>query len=183
MGVNSLPKTVTRQRRGCDLNPGLLCLSPARQSLGYRATVRSLLTHSLEGTLPHHSSTDMHRLLWKKQCALPHTETANLWKRLKMQREEPLTYRIHTGGKTDFLILNKIKKVEQYKANNDQNYHFLLWPRKNSQRHIKTCMYLTVAEHSTYTEITDTMHTVQLCDPRWSINTNTTILCLLVTFH
>ena len=30
MGVNSLPKTVTRQRRECDLNPGLLCLSPAR---------------------------------------------------------------------------------------------------------------------------------------------------------
>jgi len=25
MGVNSLPKTVTRQRRGCDLNPGLVC--------------------------------------------------------------------------------------------------------------------------------------------------------------
>jgi len=22
MGVNTLPKTVTRQRRGCDLNPG-----------------------------------------------------------------------------------------------------------------------------------------------------------------
>jgi len=22
MGVNSLPKTATRQRRGCDLNPG-----------------------------------------------------------------------------------------------------------------------------------------------------------------
>ena len=22
MGVNSLPKTVTRQRRGCDVNPG-----------------------------------------------------------------------------------------------------------------------------------------------------------------
>ena len=30
MGVNSLPKTVTRQRRGCDLNPGLLRMSPAR---------------------------------------------------------------------------------------------------------------------------------------------------------
>ena len=28
MGVNSFPRTVTRQRRGCDLNPGL---SPARQ--------------------------------------------------------------------------------------------------------------------------------------------------------
>jgi len=30
MGVNSLPKTVTRQRRDCVLNPGLLRLSPAR---------------------------------------------------------------------------------------------------------------------------------------------------------
>jgi len=30
MGVSSLPKTVTRQRRDCDLNPGLLHLSPAR---------------------------------------------------------------------------------------------------------------------------------------------------------
>jgi len=30
MGVNSLPKTVARQRRVCDLNPGLLRLSPAR---------------------------------------------------------------------------------------------------------------------------------------------------------
>ena len=30
MGVNSSPKTVTRQRRDCDLNPGLLRLSPAR---------------------------------------------------------------------------------------------------------------------------------------------------------
>ena len=29
MGVNSLPKTVTRQRRDCDLNPDLLRLSPA----------------------------------------------------------------------------------------------------------------------------------------------------------
>ena len=38
MGVNSLPETVTRQRRDCDLKPGLLRLSPARQPLGYRAT-------------------------------------------------------------------------------------------------------------------------------------------------
>ena len=30
MGVSSLPKTVTRQHRDCDLNPGLLRLSPAR---------------------------------------------------------------------------------------------------------------------------------------------------------
>jgi len=39
MGVNSLPETVTRQRRNCDLNPGLLRLSPARKPLGYRATL------------------------------------------------------------------------------------------------------------------------------------------------
>ena len=38
MAVSSLPKTATRQRRGCDLNPGLLRLSTARQPLGYRAT-------------------------------------------------------------------------------------------------------------------------------------------------
>jgi len=38
-GCEQLPKTATRQRRGCDLNPGpILRLSPARQSLGYRAT-------------------------------------------------------------------------------------------------------------------------------------------------
>jgi len=30
MGVSSLPKTVTRRRRDCDLNPGLLRPSPAR---------------------------------------------------------------------------------------------------------------------------------------------------------
>ena len=39
MGVNSLPKTVTRQRRDYDLNPGLLRLSPGRLQLGYRATM------------------------------------------------------------------------------------------------------------------------------------------------
>jgi len=30
MGVNSLPKTVTRQYRYCDLNRALLRLNPAR---------------------------------------------------------------------------------------------------------------------------------------------------------
>jgi len=30
MGVNSLPKTVTGQRRDCDLIPGPVRLSPAR---------------------------------------------------------------------------------------------------------------------------------------------------------
>jgi len=37
MGVNSLPKTVTRQRRGCDLN------------LGPTAPVSSTLTTRLQG--------------------------------------------------------------------------------------------------------------------------------------
>jgi len=36
MGVNSLPKTVTRQRRDCDLNP---CpTAPESSTLTYRAT-------------------------------------------------------------------------------------------------------------------------------------------------
>ena len=39
MGVNSLPKTVTRQRRGCDLNPG--------------PTAPAVLLHA------NHSATDM----------------------------------------------------------------------------------------------------------------------------
>ena len=36
MGVNSLPKTVARQRHGCDLNPGLT--APARVSPARHAT-------------------------------------------------------------------------------------------------------------------------------------------------
>ena len=39
MGVNSLPKTVTRQRRGCDLNPGPTAPESSTQPVGYRATV------------------------------------------------------------------------------------------------------------------------------------------------
>ena len=31
MGVNSLPKTVTQQRRGCNLNPG--CTAPESSTL------------------------------------------------------------------------------------------------------------------------------------------------------
>jgi len=38
MGVNSLPKTVTRQRRGCDLNPGPSAPESNTLTLGYRAT-------------------------------------------------------------------------------------------------------------------------------------------------
>ena len=34
MGVNSLPKTVTRQRRGCDLNPGPSAPESSTLSLG-----------------------------------------------------------------------------------------------------------------------------------------------------
>ena len=34
MGVNSLPKTVTRQRGGCDLNPGATAPESSTQPLG-----------------------------------------------------------------------------------------------------------------------------------------------------
>jgi len=39
MGVNSLPKTVTRQRRDCDLNPGPSAPESSTLPLGYRATL------------------------------------------------------------------------------------------------------------------------------------------------
>ena len=42
MGVNSLPKSVTRQRRGCDLNPG----SSAPESSTLR-TLRSVIKYEL----------------------------------------------------------------------------------------------------------------------------------------
>jgi len=38
MCVNSLPKTVTRQRRGCDLNPGPSAPESSTLTVGYRAT-------------------------------------------------------------------------------------------------------------------------------------------------
>ena len=42
MGVNSLPKTVTRQRRGCDLNPGPT--APESSTLTTRLPSHPLLT-------------------------------------------------------------------------------------------------------------------------------------------
>jgi len=46
MGVNSLPKTVTRQRRGCDLNPGPSAPKSSTDSaLGYRANPIIIAVH------------------------------------------------------------------------------------------------------------------------------------------
>jgi len=42
MGVNSLPKTVTRQRRGCDLNPGPS--APESSTLTTRIPSHNLIT-------------------------------------------------------------------------------------------------------------------------------------------
>jgi len=36
-----LPKTVTRQRRGCDLNPGPTALESSTLTIGYRGTLMS----------------------------------------------------------------------------------------------------------------------------------------------
>jgi len=41
MGVNSLPKTVTRQRRDCDLNPG--CSAPESSTLTTRLPSHPIL--------------------------------------------------------------------------------------------------------------------------------------------
>jgi len=45
MGVNSLPKTVTRQRRGCDLNPGHTARASSTLPVGYRTTFNALITN------------------------------------------------------------------------------------------------------------------------------------------
>jgi len=45
MGVNSLPKTVTRQRRGCDLNPG--------RSVPESSTLNAISTQKVERCSPY----------------------------------------------------------------------------------------------------------------------------------
>ena len=50
MGVSSLPKTVTRQRRGCDLNPGR------------SAPESSMLTTRL----PSHNIDNIHDVRWRR---------------------------------------------------------------------------------------------------------------------
>jgi len=59
MDVNSLPKTVTRQRRGCDLNPGLSAPESSTLPLGYRdaedsvdLTARRTLELAHQGAAP-----------------------------------------------------------------------------------------------------------------------------------
>jgi len=48
MGVNSLPKTVTRQRRDCGLNPGPSAPeSSTLPMLGYRATMTAAYAFDL----------------------------------------------------------------------------------------------------------------------------------------
>ena len=49
MGVNSLPKTVTRQCRGCDLNPALVRLSLARRPIQNLKFVASAVPEILYG--------------------------------------------------------------------------------------------------------------------------------------
>jgi len=49
MGVSSLPKTVTQQRRGCDLNPGPSAPEFSTLTLGYRATLVDLVDLHKDG--------------------------------------------------------------------------------------------------------------------------------------
>ena len=63
MGVNSLPKTVTRQRRGCDLNPG-----PS-------APESSTLTTRLPSHPRSHYQTNINSS-WTPRDELPHAHSA-----------------------------------------------------------------------------------------------------------
>ena len=50
MGVNSLPKTVTRQRRDCDLNPGLSAPEPSTLKAKFHYTDPTRTRHGLDPT-------------------------------------------------------------------------------------------------------------------------------------
>jgi len=57
MGVSSLPKTVTPQRRGCDLNPGLLRLSaPESSTLTTRLPSHPTSTNEDQGAVIFHEN-------------------------------------------------------------------------------------------------------------------------------
>jgi len=59
MGVNRLPKTVTRQRRGCDLNPGPS--APETSTLTTRLPNHLLACRAIANTaLPYRRAGEMH---------------------------------------------------------------------------------------------------------------------------
>ena len=67
MGVNSLPKTVTRQRRGCDLNPG--ASAPESSTLTTRLPSHLNINHWLtqhrchDNSGPHDTSANSYDLM------------------------------------------------------------------------------------------------------------------------
>jgi len=59
MGVNSLPKTVSRQRRDCDLNPGLSV--PESSTLTARLPSHELVFSNQQQSLKHNNSFELRR--------------------------------------------------------------------------------------------------------------------------
>jgi len=85
MGVNSLPKTVIRQRRDCDLNPGPS--APESSTLTTRLPIhakRQTAQHQLnEGTNPGHE-VDISSAVDDQQCDIVTAGTS-----CRMQSREP----------------------------------------------------------------------------------------------
>ena len=57
MDVNSLPKTVTRQRRGCDLNPGPS--APESSMLTTRLQSQPKTQHSINTEIDNNNDAEM----------------------------------------------------------------------------------------------------------------------------
>ena len=64
MGVYSLPKTVTRQRRGCNLNPGL-------SALGSSTLTTRLPSHTIVFCTKYVNFTGADRIKKRQSCRNP----------------------------------------------------------------------------------------------------------------
>jgi len=70
MGVNSLPKTVTRQRHGCDLNPG--------PSAPESSTLTTRLPSQPDGSPATSQSINQFIVIWQLEAGLhSQTQTSN----------------------------------------------------------------------------------------------------------
>jgi len=96
MGVNSLPKTVTRQRRDCDLNPGPS--APESSTLStrlpshpfvYLLILQSALAKCSRGVSVAAAVSTCHHVVMGKHDVIHKPEVHNISQRHRQRRTEP----------------------------------------------------------------------------------------------
>ena len=90
MGVNSLPKTVTRQRRDCDLNPGPSAPESSTLTTRLPSHPRSYLT-----TNRYRSSGGERLSVTAAIAHLPHLERSAYHARLRVVKQVRVFGRVH----------------------------------------------------------------------------------------